>query len=852
VFKIQSLVPGVLTAAALAAAGFTLVAQTPQRPVGTGRITVDVNKDGAAIPPTLYGIFYEEINHAGDGGLYAELVRNRGFEDANLPPACVREGSFIVPPRTAHFDTGQPSNWRLRWDETNPHPAWTIEPATGATATIGLSVERPLNDATPHSLQVDTTAAGARLVNAGHWGMRFVQGDGYRLSFFARAERPMTVTALLQSANGRTLAQRPVTIPVGNWQKHEVRLTAEGSEASGRLALRFDTPGRVWLDMVSLFPEKTFKNRPNGARPDLAQVIADMKPGFIRGPGGCFAEGITVESRPQWKRSLGPIEQRPGTYSPWGYWSTDGFGYHEFLQFAEDVGADALWVVNVGVSCSFRSGTFLDDAEVPALIEDTLDAIEYAIGPVSSTWGAMRAKHGHPAPFPLKYIEIGNEQQGARYGQRVAQFYKAIKARYPQMPVVLSSWIAGLDRRAIDAVGPIDIIDEHAYKPVNWAIENFDSFASYKREGWDLYIGEFATNAGVGRGNWIAAINDAAYMMSVEKNTDLVKMASYAPLLENVNHRDWEVNMIHFDSSRVFARATYFVQKLFAENLPSVSLPATVAYAPVGDKAIDGPVGLGTWNTAAEFQDVRVERDGKVVHQSNFAGAPAPWSPVTGRGQGSRGTWQVTEGAYRQSANEVAFSYLTGSSAANTTISLKARKISGAEGFLVMGGEVDGRRVQWNVAGWGNTQSAIQASDAIVGRAVRHRIETGRWYDLRLEVRGRTVRGYVDNVLINEATYPRIDTVLAIAGRDDRTGEVIVKAINTGPDAAAMTFDFGAAAIAATGTLTTITSANPTDENSFEEPRKIVPVTTTVTGLGATFTRTLPPYSLTILRLGRR
>jgi alpha-L-arabinofuranosidase len=858
---------GVIAALAIASAGHYsvgigagFVPQAPPpsaAPLGTGRIAIDASKTGAAIPPRLYGIFYEEINHAGDGGLYAELVRNRGFEDANLPPACVREGNFIVPPRTPHFDTGKPSEWRLRWDETDPHPAWSLNIPSGSAATIGLTVERPLNDATPHSLQVDVTATAPgrapQLVNAGHWGMNVVRGDRYRLSFFSRSEAPVRATAILQSADGRTLAEHPVSLAAGNWRRQEVVLTASAADAQGRLALRFETPGRVWLDMVSLFPARTFKDRPNGMRPDLAQVIADMKPGFIRGPGGCFAEGITIESRPQWKRSLGPIEERTGTYSPWGYWSTDGFGYHEFLQFAEDINADALWVINVGVSCSMRSGTYLPDSELPALIQDALDAIEYAIGPTTSKWGALRAKLGHPKPFPLKYIEIGNEQRGARYGERVAQFYKAIKARYPQMKVALSSWIAGIDRNAIDAVGPIDIIDEHAYKPVNWAIENFGSFDGYKREGWDLYIGEFATNAGVGRGNWIAAINDAAYMMNVEKNTDLVKMASYAPLLENINHRDWEVNMIHFDSSRVFARASYYVQKLFAEHLPSVALPAAVTFTPAGEKAIAGPVGVGTWNTAAEFRDIRIERDGKTIYQSDFEKAPLTWLPVTGRGQGSRGTWSVADGAYRQSADAIGFSYLTGSDSANATISLKARKISGAEGFLVMGGQVDGRRVQWNVAGWGNTQSAIQASDAIVGRAVRHRIETGRWYDLRLEVRGRTVRGYIDGVLLNEATYPRIDTVLAIAGRDDRTGEIIVKALNTGPEAAAVTFEIsGAARIAATGQLTTLSSASPLEENSFETPRKIVPVTSTVTGLSKSFARTLPPYSLSILRVGTR
>jgi len=855
-------------------------------PSASGTIAIDVAKPGAAIPPGLYGIFYEEISHAGDGGLYAELVRNRGIEDANIPPACVRDGDFIVPPRTPHFDNGKPSTWRLRWDVNEPHPAWTLAKTPGSEATIAVTTDNALHDATPHSLAIDVTRIGANghvaLINTGHWGINVKAGEEYRLSFWARSSMELAVDltnavgATLESAawqpesggarsgplaRGAVRAASPTFAAPAGWKRYTATLRATASDPQGRLALTLPI-GTHQIDMVSLFPAKTFKDRPNGLRPDLAQLIAGMKPGFIRGPGGCFAEGITIESRPQWKRSLGPIETRPGTYSPWGYWSTDGFGYHEFLQFAEDIGADALWVVNVGVSCSFRSGTFLPDEEVPALIQDALESIEYAIGPVTSTWGAERAKNGHPAPFPLKYIEIGNEQQGARYGERVAQFTKAIKAKYPQIKVALSSWISGIDRRAIDAAGPIDIVDEHAYKAVNWAIENFDSFASYPRDGRDLYIGEFATNAGVGRGNWMAALNDAAYMMSVEKNTDLVKMASYAPLLENVNKRDWEVNMIHFDSSRVFARATYSVQKLFAENLPTTSLPAAVTFKPAGEKAIAGPIGVGTWNTAAEFKEIRVERDGKVVYESKidlgdqFGNDPRDrfsWTPVSGRAQGGRGTWSVQEGAYRQEANQIAFSYLTGSEAANTTISLKARKISGSEGFLVMGGLVDGRRVQWNVAGWGNTQSALQATDAIVGRAVRGGIETGRWYDLRLEIRGRTVRGYLDGQLLNEATYPRIDTVLAIAGRDDRTGDIIIKAINTGPDPAAIAFSLnGVSRVGATGRLIEMSSANPTDENSFESPTRIAPVSSTISGLGAAFSRTLPPYSLSILRIPGR
>lgn len=823
----------------------------------TGTIAIDAARIGARIPSNLYGIFYEEISHAGDGGLYAELVQNRGFEDANLPPACVLDNGFVTPPRTPHFDTGRASNWRLRWDVTSPHPAWSLDLSGGGTGAIDLVVDQPLNDATPHSLRVTVSSRpssgrGPTLVNDGYWGMSVKAGERYRLTFFARAEGVSAVEATLLADKGGSAGGGSVRVQPGAWRKYEVTLVASATEAKARLGLSFAPAGRIFLDMVSLFPATTFRNRPNGLRPDLAEAIAALKPGFIRGPGGCFAEGITVESRPQWKRSLGPIETRTGTYSPWGYWSTDGFGYHEFLQFAEDIGADALYVVNVGVSCSFRSGTFLPDTELPALIQDTLEAIEYAVGPATSTWGARRARSGHPAPFPLKYIEIGNEQQGARYGERVKAFTTAIKKKYPQIKVALSSWISGLDRAAITAAGPIDIVDEHAYKALNWSVENFDSFASYKREGWELYIGEFATNNGVGRGNLIAALNDAVYMMSAEKNTDLVKMVSYAPLLENVNKRDWEVNMIHFDSSRMFTRATYHAQKLFAENRPTVNLQAAVTLDGQAPKPVTGRVGVGTWNTAAEFKDVRVERNGAVVYQADFTREAAGWAPVTGRGQGGRGTWSAVDGAYRQSGEVVAFSYAGDTSWTDVTISLKARKISGAEGFLVLAGTADGRRIQWNVGGWNNRQSAIQAGDAIIGRAVPHSVEAGRWYDVRVEVRGRAVRGYLDGQLINEATLPRVDTVLAIAGRDDRTGEIILKVVNTSSEAAAMTVRVNGARPVGRGSVTVLTSGAPTDENSFEAPAKIVPVTTALTGVGPSFKQVFPPYSLSILRIAAK
>ena len=833
----------------------THAAQQPAAVRSAGTITIDVATPGHPIPANLYGIFFEEISHAGEGGLYAELIQNRGFEDSRLPPMCKLENGFVVPPRTPHFDTGKPSDFRLRWNVTSETPAWTLALTGGAQGTMRLVDERPLTAATPHSLEVSIdrlgNAAPGRLavVNEGFWGINVVKGESYELSLYARSNTSYRgpIVASLEGADGTRIASATVSTDVGTeWQKYSATVTAGASDPKARLALTFGSEGKVWIDFVSLFPTKTWKGRRNGLRVDLAEKIAALKPGFVRWPGGCFAEGITIESRPQWKKSLGRLEDREGTYSPWGYWSTDGFGYHEFLQFSEDLGADALFVINVGVSCSFRSGTFLPDEAMAGLIQDALDAIEYAIGPVTSKWGAERARNGHPAPFPLKYIEIGNEQRGAKYGERVAQFYKAIKAEYPQLRIALSSWIAGVDQRIIDAAGKIDIVDEHAYTGLHWGIENFDSFAGYKRMGWDLYIGEFATNAGVGRGNVLAMLNDAAYMMSMEKNTDLVKMGSYAPLLENVNDRDWPVNMIHFDSSRSYARASYYANKLFAEHLPTVNLSTAVDHTITAAKPITARVGLGTHDTAAEFKDLIIEREGRETFRTDFATAQG-WTP-----EGRRGKWGVSDGAYRQAEDAIAWSYIPETGGADYTVSLKARKLSGREGFIIPVGVADGRRVQWNVGGWGNRQHAVQVGDAVVGEQIPGSIETGRWYDLKIEVRDRTVRGYLDGTLVQERTLPRIDRVLAISGRDDRSGDIIVKVVNSATEPQTMTLEFKGISKFGAASLTVLTSANPLDENTFEEPEKVTPKTSPLNVSGPSFPHTFAANSLSIIRVSTR
>ncbi|RYG25208.1 hypothetical protein EON82_07975 [bacterium] len=818
-----------------------LALSLPLATVGTGRIEIDATKLGPRVDPKLYGVFLEEISNAGEGGLYAELIQNRGFEDANLPPACTLEGNMLATPKKPSYWEGFSKDWRMPWPyaRQGATPSWSLQ---GEGATMRVVTDRPLSAASPHAVELSVSQPGAMLVNDGFWGMNVVSGERYNLSFFAQGlDYKGPIEARLIGADGRVLASHSFgQAPVGGWKKLSASLRATGTDPRAKFALVAQGTGKVLVDFVSLFPAKTWRNKPNGLRPDLAQMIADLKPGFVRWPGGCVVEGITVETRPRWEETLGPLHERVPTFIPWGYWVSNGFGYHEWLEFCEDVKAEPLYVFNVGVSCAFRSGTFVPDDDLQPMIQNTLDAIEYAIGPVTSKWGAVRAKNGHPKPFVMKMVEIGNEQQGPKYGARVKLFTEAIKKKYPQMKVALSSWIAGIDQPAINAAGPqLDIVDEHAYKPVNWAIQNYDSFAKYPRDvPWELYIGEFATNSGVGAGNMLAAVNDAAYMMSMEKNSDLVKMGSYAPLLDNRDQppraRDWEVNLIHFNTAKAYGRASYFTCKLFAENRPDVNLATNVSYTAAGEVPIKGPIGLGTYGTQAEFKEIKV--NGQPI--DDFS----KWRP-------ERGQWSSKDGVISQTNLEHDRWAYFGDGYQDSTVTLKARKVSGDEGFVVSVGNADGRRVHFNVGGWGNRQHGLEAAGPV--RQVRGSVETGRWYDVRVETKGRNVKAFLDDKLVFDVTLPRLDRVFSIAGRDEKTGDLIVKVLNTGSMPAEMTLDLRGAKLTGRGTVTELGSDDPTLENSFEQPNRIVPKTSPLT-VGESFTRRFAPYSVSILRLKTR
>jgi alpha-L-arabinofuranosidase len=597
--------------------------------------------------------------------------------------------------------------------------------------------------------------------------------------------------------------------------------------------------GTVWLDMVSLFPMKTWKDRRNGLRPDLAGMLAGLRPSFVRFPGGCWVEGHDLKQAYRWKETIGDVSQRRNQWNLWQYYSTHGLGYLEYLILCEDLGAEPLFVINCGMSHTEVAP--MD--QMGQFIQDALDAIEYANGPTNSVWGALRARHGHPQPFHLKYVEIGNENGGPAYHERYAGMYQAIKARYPAINLVADEW-GGVPTNA-----PVDIVDEHYYNTPEFFIQQAERYDRYDRRGPKIYVGEYAVTQGCGQGNLRAAVGEAAFMTGMERNSDVVIMASYAPLFVNVNYRKWNPDLIDFDSARVYGIPSYYVQQMFSQHRGDVVLPVTIELPPEGaPEPPRGRIGLGTWVTQAEYKDAQVTQGDRVLYTADFAQGASDWKAI-------RGQWKAEEGVYRQTSNAENVQAHAGDPGwSEYTYSLKARKLGGAEGFLVMFHVKDAQNwVWWNLGGWGNREHALElcqgGGKSILGNRVAGRIETGRWYDLRVELKGQNIKCHLDGKLVHDVSYPRLKPLYASATLTQAAKTVILKAVNVSKGELTARINLGSAArLDSSAEVILLSSASPQDENSLEQPAKVAPVTRKVDVANGSARLALPGNSVAVCR----
>lgn len=566
-------------------------------------LTLDLSKPGATVSPMLYGLMTEEINHSYDGGLYAELIRNRIFKDNKTIP----EGWSLVKDNaadSADIKLMAASEDNIPYDERR-------HAITGALSTcLRLTVEK--------------ASGRVGVANEGYWGIPVKPSTSYRASFYikgtARTEpfrwpwepKPTTppladianntpgpITVSIESNDGKTVyAKGTINLEKSDyWKKYELTLTTTADvkpSKNARFVLSTDRIGLYYFNLVSLFPP-TYNNRPNGNRADIMQMLVDMKPKFLRFPGGNFLEGPLITDAFPWKTTLGSLENRPGHRGSWGYRPSDGMGLLEFLEWCEDMGAEPVLAVYAGYSLS---GDHIDAGPLlKPYVDDALDEIEYVTGDTNTYWGAKRAENGHPAPFKLKYVEIGNEDWFDRsnsYDSRFTQFRNAIEAKYPQLVCISTIADAQYPDMKVTSGKPPAVLDEHYYRN-SWDMwENASQYDKYDRNGPKIFVGEWATREGAPTTNLNAALGDAAWMTGMERNADIVIMSCYAPLLVNVNKAtatarkawQWDSDLIGYDALNSYGSPSYYVQKLFNHYLGNKIVPVTTNNIPVQNRPL--------------------------------------------------------------------------------------------------------------------------------------------------------------------------------------------------------------------------------------------------------------------------
>jgi alpha-L-arabinofuranosidase len=521
-------------------------------------LRLNAQKAGAPIHSTMYGLFFEDINFAADGGLYAEMVKNRSFD---FPQNLMGWKTF---------------------------------------GNVAVKTDRPLFERNPAYVVLSYAGHDHKhtgLENEGFVGMGFKKEAAYRFSVWAKtvnATAPQKIRVEFINARNDVVAREELAIASPEWQKYTLTLRPHATEEKGRLRIFLTTKGDIALEHVSLFPEDTYKGRENGLRKDLAELLADLQPGIFRFPGGCIVEGTDLATRYNWKNSIGAVENRPVNENRWhytfthrffpDYYQSYGLGFYEFFLLSEDIGAEPLPVLSCGLACQFQNNgehCHVPVGELGDYIQDALDLIEFANGNITTHWGKIRKEMGHPEPFHMKYIGIGNEQWGREYVDRLEPFVKAIRAKYPDIKIVGSSGPSS-DGQQFDYLWPemkrlqADLVDEHYYKDPAWFLKNATRYDAYDRKAPAIFAGEYACHLPSRANSFYAALCEAAFMTGLERNADLVHMATYAPLFAHVDAWQWRPDLIWFDNLRSVKTPSYYVQQLYSQNKGTHVMPLTL------------------------------------------------------------------------------------------------------------------------------------------------------------------------------------------------------------------------------------------------------------------------------------
>ena len=776
-------------------------------------ITINTASRGAQTKD-LFGIFFEDLNHAADGGLYAELVQNRSFEFAPID----------------------------RHDYHNL-TAWEIL----GEATVVIENSEPLNTNNPHYAAITLYGVGG-LCNLGfNSGIPIRSGAAYNFFCYARsAVEKQELRISLESKEGKCYAEVTVIIDSNNWKKYELSFTAgefqtltASAVIPGRLALRSKGKGTFYLDMVSLFPADTFKGRKNGMRKDIAEMLEIMQPKFMRFPGGCLVHDGSLDpnarnSMYRWKNTIGPVESRPARRSNWGYNQTLGLGYYEYFLFCEDIGTKPLPVLPAGWNPHNKDAAPLD--QMQPWINDALDLIEFANGGIDTPWGAKRAELGHSAPFNLEYIAIGNEEVGDEFFERYSLFHHAIREKYPQIKIINSAaaWAAGSEFEkgwASARAHGSDLVDEHYYNSPEWFIANMRRYDSYKAEDPKVFLGEYASWGNT----WYNALVEAAFMIGLERNAHIVGLACYAPMLCNAGYVNWQPDLIWFDNFRVYGSANYYVQKLFMQNQSTHLLDVQVKNAPPPqlpkDQNITGEIGIENARFPVSLYDIKLVFDGEEKCINN-----------------------VVLNAERE---KVIFANID---AHSFSLHCKAWEMGDEQiirdrGFRIFfGRKDDNNTLLWEIGGWQNQDVIILSRVNGKSSALTQylfTLESNKEYDLRLEVQGRQIRTFINGIPVNDTidVIPAAESLYYNAGIDERNGDIIVKCANIKEEDITVEFNIeNVNREIKEARVFQLSGYAKADENSFDNPEKVKPKEFLIPAQKS-FVYTFPKESVTVLRL---
>lgn len=504
----------------------------------------------------LYGLFFEDINRAGDGGLYPEMLRNRSFEDSVLPEGYIQQEDGIhVKTVSGWLDEFCNGEGLCRWVKGNnisetEIPAWYTH-----NAKMELELTDTLNEHRDAALRIQFEKDGS-LTNTGYCGISVKAGESYSLYLFAKAKEEIGLDIAIEY-QGKVLTGNSLVVSGQEYTRYDMKLTAAEDCHEAQLTISCKEGGEILLGFISLMPDNTYMG--HGLRTDLVEKLKGMSPKFMRFPGGCIVEGTTPSTAMRFRDTVGPAWERPSKLFVWHYRSTLGLGFHEYLQLCEDLGMEPMYVCNCGMTCQGRKSVLLEGEALDEMVQDTLDAIEYAIGSKESKWGRLRASMGHPEPFKMTYLEIGNENWGPDYEKRYNMIYKKVKELYPQIKTIANEHV---EKNGC----PAECVDEHFYNTTEFFAERVNYYDDYDRKGPKIFVGEVAVNEGNYMGQLYAALGEAAFLMGIEKNQDIVTLASYAPLFENVNYRAWYPNLIRFNNHQSLGIPTYYVWKMFGQN----------------------------------------------------------------------------------------------------------------------------------------------------------------------------------------------------------------------------------------------------------------------------------------------